>query len=269
MTDPNVLNTWVGRELRALGLAVAFMTRLPVAGLMAANAGDESRAGDLAAAARYFPITGLLVGGAAALLFWGLDGIDMPLTPAALITVLFQVWLVRGLHEDGLADLADGLGGGWTPEKRLEIMKDSRSGAFGVMALIGAIGLRTTLLAALAQNDICLALSALILAAVLSRLSMLGLLIYLPPVRAGGLGSSAAGGASLDLLAGGAVSLVLLLVLESMSATLILGLVVIAMTALFAWKARRALGGQTGDVLGAMQQLAEVGVLITLVVLAG
>mgnify|MGYP000576737090 CR=1 FL=1 len=96
----------------------------------------------LAQAARYFPLAGLLVGLGGLALLWALARLGLPLLPAALLTVLFQVWVTRGLHEDGLADVADGLGGGWTRERRLEIMKDSRMGAMGLVAVIGCLAVK-------------------------------------------------------------------------------------------------------------------------------
>src|SRR5690606_31782388 len=140
----------------------------------------------LAQAAWAFPLAGLVVGlaGAAVLALGGLAG--LPAMLAALLAVGATILATGGLHEDGLADLADGTGGA-TREKRLEIMRDSRIGSYGVLALILAVGLRAAAIAALFGQP-WLAAAGMVGLAAASRAGMAAGLRLMPPARAGGLG---------------------------------------------------------------------------------
>ena len=130
---------------RDFWLAFRFLTRLP--GPSAGPAGS----GALGPALRLAPLVGLVVGVCGALVAWlALGGLGLPPWPAALLTVGATVWITGALHEDGLADLADGCGGAFERSRKLAIMRDSRIGAYGVLALILSIGLRGAALAALA-----------------------------------------------------------------------------------------------------------------------
>lgn len=136
-------------------LAVQFFTRIPVTGRLAEWVGYSP--GMLRASAAHFPGIGVVVGGAAAAMFALLqlllpDTAFTPLVAAAFSTVA-TVWLTGGFHEDGLADVADGLGGSYDRERALEIMKDSRVGAFGAMALVLALLCKVALLALLGSVE--------------------------------------------------------------------------------------------------------------------
>jgi adenosylcobinamide-GDP ribazoletransferase len=137
--------------IRHFLLAVQFFTRIPVTGRLAEWVGFSPEM--LRASAAHFPGIGVIVGGAAAAVFALLqvllpDSTFSPLVAAAFSTVA-TVWLTGGFHEDGLADVADGLGGSYDRERALEIMKDSRVGAFGAMALVLALLCKVALLALL------------------------------------------------------------------------------------------------------------------------
>ncbi|CAA7615611.1 adenosylcobinamide-GDP ribazoletransferase [Magnetospirillum sp. SS-4] len=239
--------------LADLHLAAVFLTRLPLP-----DAGKPPPGG-LAAAMRCFPLVGLGLGLAAGLAGM-LAATVLPPLPSALLAVLALVLLTGALHEDGLADLADGLGARGGRDRRLEVMRDSRTGAFGVLALLFSVGLRATALAAMPGGWEML--TALAAAAALSRATIPAAMQIMAPARADGLGASAgvpdasvaAHAAGLGLVAA-AVCLGLDGALAAACGALLGGLAVVVL-------ARRAIGGYTGDVLGAVQQAAETGVLL-------
>lgn len=235
-----------------LHLAAVFLTRLPLpdCGLLPP--------GTLARAMRFFPVVGALVGGGAGLVFWAAHAVLPPLV-AALVAVLAGVLLTGALHEDGLADTADGLGARGGREKRLEVMRDSRSGAYGVLALVFSVALRAAALAA-APSAVA-GLGALVAAAAWSRALIPVAMQVMPPARADGLGAGA--GVPDATIAATAAGLGVVLALAGLG--LAAPVAVLAALAV-AWGvvavARRALGGFTGDVLGAVQQAAEMAVLV-------
>jgi adenosylcobinamide-GDP ribazoletransferase len=173
------------------------------------------------------------------------------------------------LHEDGLADVADGFGGGTTRERRLEIMRDSRIGAYGGAALVLALALRIGALATLLDRTGYAAATGLILAAALSRVAALAPMVLLPPARPGGLSASVGRPDRASL----ATALVLGAVLAVLAVPLGLPLGGVALMILCAGLAALALvrlarariGGQTGDVIGACQQVSEIAALVALV----
>ena len=236
--------------------ALGFLTRLPPRRALASER--------LARAGWAFPLAGLAVGlvGAVA---WGIaHGLELPGLAAGLAALAAMAWLTRGLHEDGLADFADGLSGA-AREDRLRIMRDPALGTYGALALVFTIGLRATALGAL--EDFPAALAALLASAAVSRAVLPALLRGLPPARAEGLGHHAGRPdgdiVRIGLAAAAVIALVLLPFWSAVAA--------LAAAAAGAWAvaalARRALGGQTGDVLGAAQQVAET--LFLLAVIAG
>ena len=165
-------------------LSLQFFTRIPVTGRLAQWVGYSPAM--LRASAAHMPAIGALVGALAAALFglllWALPAVPAAPWVAALASTVWSVWLTGAFHEDGLADLADGLGGSYDRERALEIMKDSRIGSFGSVALVLAFGLKAALLATLAQLDAALAVAALFGAHVSSRLAPLFVIATLPHV---------------------------------------------------------------------------------------
>jgi len=232
--------------------AVAFLTRLP------AGAPD----GSLRRACWAFPIAGLVVGAAGGGVFAVAAAADLPGLVAALLAVAAMVAASGALHEDGLADTADGLGGGDTPERRLEIMRDSRSGAFGVLALIFSVALRAAAIAAIASPGAVLA--ALLAAAALSRGLLPGMMHILPLASTRGLAASAgkpsAGVTWSAAVLGGLTAAVLLGPATGFGALAAAVAAVAAIAAL----AQRRIGGYNGDTLGAAQQVAEITILIVI-----
>ena len=232
----------------------ALLTRLPL------RASDAALARG-AAAAWSWPLVGAVLGGIAGLAAVVLLSLGLPAPVAAGLCLGLMVVMTGALHEDGLADTADGFWGGWTVERRLEIMKDSHIGSYGVIALILSLGLRWLALSTLFEAG--LALPALIAAGALSRAVMPALMHALPPAREGGL-SRSVGRVSFDTaVLAAAVAMVLALLALGLAA---LPLVLAATVA--GWGigalARAKIGGQTGDILGAAQQMAEISLLLLL-----
>lgn len=243
--------------------ALRFFTRLPLAGasFMGAKAGEA----DMARALRLAPAAGALIGLAAGLPFYFALLVHEPPAVAALLYVAAAALLTGALHEDGLADVADGFGGGFSRDRKLEIMRDSRIGAFGVVALVLSIALRAAAVAALAGAP-GRALLALAATGALSRAACLAPVLLLPPARGDGAGQKASGltpGAARPVLYQ-ALALAALPWLGGFSlgtcvtAALMAALAGYGVSAL----ARAQIGGQTGDVAGAAQQLAEIAALL-------
>lgn len=250
------------QRLGELLLALVWLTRLPVWRML------PDPAPSLAVSVWAFPLVGALVGALAAGV-WAMGG-WLGLTPmlAALLAVAAMIVLTGALHEDGLADLADGLGG-QNPAQRLEIMRDSRIGSYGVMAIGMVTAARVGALAALPWAEGALALIAV---ASLSRAGMAAALWLMPPARRDGLGRAAGrpGGATvvLALLLGG-LSILLAMIFDP-AHRLDWPVAVLVLILAQVWIARiavRKLGGQTGDVLGALQQAGEVAALLALAAL--
>ncbi len=241
----------IGSYWRQFLLALGFLTRLPV------RPPDGDWQGRLADAAWSFPLVGMVVGFVGGLTFLAASILGLPAFVAAIVAVSAQVVLIGALHEDGLSDAADGFGGGQDKEQKLSIMRDSRIGAYGVIALVLMLLARVGSVA-----DITQVMSALICAGVLSRAMMAAALAWLPPARPDGLGFIA-GRAQSSTYAAIAIAFIVLILLSGfLNAVLFLvigGLVLGAVC----WLAKRQIGGQTGDVLGSCQQLVEIATLFT------
>ena len=255
--------------LRHFLLALQFFTRVPVTGRLAAWVGYSPQM--LRASAAHFPGVGWMVGGVAAGVF-ALAALGLPPLVAALLSTVATVWLTGAFHEDGLADVADGLGGSAQRERALEIMKDSRIGAFGAIALVLALGLKVALLAAIAgQGASVRAVAVALLAAhVLSRLAPLFLIRGLPYVGDSGASKSKplADAISMPaLMVGVAWSIPALLVLWQAQGAVKACAALLAGAIAAAWLARllrRRLQGFTGDGLGATQQVCELAIYLVL-----
>ncbi|MDE1917429.1 MAG: adenosylcobinamide-GDP ribazoletransferase [Sphingomonadales bacterium] len=234
-----------------LQCAVMLLTRLPAGRLAGAVPG-------LAQAAWAFPLAGLLVGGIVAGVLAGALALGWNAGVAAALAMVAGLLATGALHEDGLADVADGFGGGHTRERKLEIMKDSRLGSYGAIALVMALGLRWMMLAQMGQARGHNAALAVIALAVASRGLLVAALAWMPAARADGLGRAAAGvGLWRLVVALGLAGEALALAFPPLTAMRVLAVMVAAVAAL-GWLARRQIGGQTGDVLGAMQVVGEI-----------
>jgi adenosylcobinamide-GDP ribazoletransferase len=246
----------LGSPGRDIADALRFFTRLPLGEAEPGTSLDINR---IAWAA---PVVGVAVGliGALILALAALLGLP-PLFRAGLATAALVV-ATGALHEDGLADVADGFGGGATRAGKLEIMRDSRIGAYGALAIGLALILRVGALAATLDGGFWRAGSSLVLVAALSRAAALTPLALLPAARAAGAGAAAGRLDSSALAAAWGAALVIALALglvglglaHALFAALMSGAGTFFVVAL----ARRAIGGQTGDVAGAAQQCSEI-----------
>lgn len=246
------------RELRRIATAATFLTRLPWVARYAS--GDPV---ELGRSARWFPLIGMVVGSVGGLVYLLASAIwDSAL--AALIALAAMLLLTGAFHEDGWADTFDGLFGGWTPERRLEIMRDSRIGAYGAIALIMLLLGKWQALASVAARD---AMVVLIGAHAAARWSTLALALALPYVRGTSAMKPVASGIGPPELAigtGAAIAAIILVGLQfgpwfvalGITATLTL---VVGAAGLF----RARLGGITGDCLGAINQATELVWLLT------
>jgi adenosylcobinamide-GDP ribazoletransferase len=251
-----------------LAAALRFCSRLPIPPLP--GEADPHAAPDVRRLAHMLPVAGATIGAfGGAVLFIALALGLGPWVSAALAIAALTV-VTGAFHEDGLADAADGFGGGATQERRLDIMRDSRIGSFGAAALILAFVLRIAALATLAARlDALGAAAAVVHAAALSRTAELIPLALSPSARTDGASASfgrpspAALAAAALIAAAVALLLVLAAALPLTGVALGFGLAVavaFGMTRL----SNRLIGGQTGDVAGAVQQLGEIAALIGL-----
>ena len=240
-------------------VAIGFLTRLPF------GPTETLPPNGLAEAMRAFPLVGIVVGGGVGLVYWAAFGVFGPVI-AALLAVAGGIWLTGGLHEDGLADTLDGFGARGERRERLDAMRDSRIGTYGVLALMISLSLRVAALAALAPGKP--ALAALVAAGALSRAAMPLTMRLLPPARSDGLGFSAGKPLSGTVLTAMGVAALLSLFGLGLSGGM---LAILSTVAAVIWLNRvteRHLGGYTGDTLGALQPVIE-GVVLLAVVAVG
>jgi len=242
-------------EIRRFLIAIGYFTRLPIPGWVGFSAFELNRA------TRYFPLVGALVGGWSALVLWGAAYL-LPWSVAVLLSMLTSLILTGAFHEDGLADSADGFGGGWGTPQILTIMKDSRIGTYGATALLMALLLKFSTLSALGAQ----ALFALPLVHLLSRVPPLLIMAFMRYVReddstrakpvAEGLrttewmtGLGLGIGGLLMALQWGCIS-----PLRGLSLVLATGLAGLLCARYF----HARIAGYTGDALGAAQQVCEL-----------
>jgi len=241
--------------LAALRTAVRFLTRLPVPG------SHDLADGELPRSMGWYPLVGALVGGLlgllAVLLF---DWTSLATGVVAALVALAGPLLTGGLHEDGLADTFDGLGGGASRERALDIMRDSRVGTYGALALVGALLLRWNLLVSLAPTAW---LPTLVVAHAVARLPPVVLVRSLPYARAGeGLAKPMVEGITTTHVVA-ALALSLLVAVPLAGSLGVLAVIVALLTARVAgWWFRRRLGGITGDLAGATVVVTELLVLV-------
>lgn len=249
-------------QVRLFFIALQFFTRLPIPGWVGFEAAW------LQHASRYFPLVGGVVAAVAAGVYYA-AALVLPAPVAAVLSTAASIWITGAFHEDGFADTCDGLGGGTTKERALEIMKDSRVGAYGA---IGIVCMLATKLSALAMLPPRVAVPALFLAHPLSRLAATALIWKLDYVRGEGKAKPLAQQMTSAEFAIATITCALIalcvLAMDAMTPAAVLA-ALLAATSAALWLGRlfvRRLGGYTGDCLGAVQQLAEA--LIYLAVLA-
>ena len=243
--------------IRRFLIAVQFLTRLPVP--QSINSSET----DIGKAAAFFPLVGVIVGGGAALVFATLQRI-LPLPASVLCAIIFAAFLTNGFHEDGLADSFDGFGGGWTKDRVLEIMRDSRIGTYGTLALIFVSLSKLTFLLSLPPGQLW---RWLIVAHTAARWTILPLCAWLPYARVEGQGKLVAKQVGALEVVTATIILLLVLILVSWQGALAALLVTTLVTLLSGLYYRARLQGITGDCLGATNQLTEVALYAASVIL--
>lgn len=247
--------------MRQFRLALAFLTRLP-------GGRHPNDSSELTAAVPWFPVVGIVVGAIGAAVYVSMAELVAPL-PAAAVAFACTALVTGGFHEDGLADTVDALAGGTTIEQRLIILKDSRHGTFGVLALVLMSIIK---IGALAELDGRAAAIGLVATHVSGRAAAVGLMAVAPTARQDGLGADYARA----LPAVGATVGVTVGVAALVGAFWPTGWAVAVAVAALAlgvaavgWWARAKIGGVTGDILGAAEQVGEATVLLSLAAYAG
>jgi adenosylcobinamide-GDP ribazoletransferase len=243
-----------------LYICLGLFTRLPLPS--AASASEPHTLANFPRAVRMLPVAGGLVGALAAIAMATASHFGFPPPLAAPLAICSLVLLGGAMHEDGLADCADGFFGGATRERKLEIMQDSRIGTFGAVALVLSLYLRAASFALILDNSLALAFAVLIGAASLSRTASLMPLALLPPARENGAGFGAGKPRQAALAIATCLATVFALapvVAGASPARSVAGMAA-ATGAAYAsvLLARKQIGGQTGDVAGAAQQLSEI-----------
>ncbi len=244
--------------MKGLRRALSFLTRLPVPS-------ETLTSVELARAIAWFPAAGLVIGGFVAGVFW-VTAQGLSPTLSASLAVLTGAAMTGGFHEDGLGDTFDALGGGWSRDEMLSIMKDSRQGTFGVLAIVGTVLVRVTALAALPVN---VGVWTLLLAHSLARGAVVGVMVVSAPVAMSGLGASYARelhrptAVVSSLLAAGAA-----VVVWGLNGLLVVGVLAIVVAVFMIW-VHGKIGGYTGDILGAAEQFGEMTILAMAVFMVG
>jgi len=244
----------VRKIFAGFAVAIAFFTRIPMAM-------PACHTGRLADAAWAFPLVGAGVGAVAAFAFLLAQLLGLGDWPAATLALLTGAVLTGALHEDGLADTADGLIGGRDRDERLAIMRDSQHGTFGVLAIVFSVLLRAAALASIGEP--IHAGLALIAAHSASRAALPVAMRALAPARAEGLGAAAGRPRAAPVI--GALTIGLLVSLAALGPSR--GIVAFSLSGaailVLGVLAHRHIGGYTGDVLGAFQQIGEIVMLLT------
>jgi adenosylcobinamide-GDP ribazoletransferase len=252
-------------QLRLFFVALQFFTRLPIPRWVGFEADWLHQSG------RYFPAVGIVVGALTAAVY-ALAGWVLPHVVAVLLSVIAGIYLTGAFHEDGFADTCDGMGGGTTRERVLEIMTDSRIGAYGAIGILLLLMLKCATLACMPPQTL---VAALLLAHPMSRLAATALIWRLEYAKSEGKAKPLAQrmsttefaiAAATVLLPAGAITLAGWLPWQPVLAG------AVASTAAAIWLARkfvRRIGGYTGDCLGAVQQVAEVAFYLAVLAVAG
>ncbi len=245
-------------------VALRFFSRLPLPSLPCEQ--NPHGPPNFEKVAIYVPLVGLTLGSFLGGILWLATVIGLSSLLGAVITVGVGLVLTGCFHEDGLADTADGFGGGATPTRRLEIMKDSRIGTYGGSALLITLLLRIVAISELVDLSVIYGILGVITSATVSRTAALWLTIGLPPARKEGAAFAAGTPpVRLILLATLLALTVTIIALGPNSPNLWLGYSLVLLVVLWMRnQAKRLIGGQTGDVAGAVQQLTEIAWLIAL-----
>lgn len=242
----------MARLMGDVALCLSVLTRLPVSSVWLTR--DHVR--PLGRAVWAFAPVGIIVGSMGGISLWAASNFGLHPLTCALIALGVIAMATGALHDDGLADLVDGFGGGTDAKAKLAIMKDSRIGGFGVLALIFSVGLKVSALATLLGPG--MAAATLVAAATLSRAAMPLIALALEPARKDGLGTMMGKPCKLQVGIGLGLALVVCLICLPLKGALLGFVIALAGVALLAVLTQRQIGGFTGDVLGAAQSVAEI-----------
>jgi adenosylcobinamide-GDP ribazoletransferase len=261
---------WIDARIGEFSATIHFLTRLPLTRHEAAGApgsatpvaaGAAGTSGtNLAQAAWAFPIAGFVVGLIGAITYAVADELVLAPWPAAALTLVAALLVTGALHEDGLADTADGFGGGDTRERKLAIMRDSRIGTYGVCALIISLLVRAGAIASLGAP--VLVAPALLAAHVGARTVLPWVMFLLPTARSDGLSFAAGQPSGTGVAIAGALGFLALLFCLGLAHALIALVMLAIVVAIVCWLASRQIGGHTGDVLGTVEQVCEIVILL-------
>jgi adenosylcobinamide-GDP ribazoletransferase len=238
-------------------LCLGFLTRIPVFSV------EYSGHSSLASAAWAFPLVGVIVGLVGAIVLWLTDMFGLAAQLSALLAMTFMTILTGALHEDGLADTADGFGTTGDAEKRLSVMHDPHIGVFGMVALIVVLSGRWLALGDLVAISFSDGIAALIAATAISRGILPFVMHSLPNARTEGLSFTAGRPEARSAWIALAISGVIGLFAFGFGGTIVVLLVAGLVTFVITQMAKKLINGQNGDVLGAIQQVVEVAVLVT------
>ena len=265
----------LGARVGEFSASIHFLTRLPLrrhdaaapsgtadapgtAG--AAGTAVASAGANLAHAAWAFPFAGFVVGLIGAIVYLVADRLVLFSWPAAALAVAATILVTGALHEDGLADTADGFGGGDTRERKLAIMRDARIGTYGVCALIISLLVRAGAIASLGAP--VLVAPALLAAHVGARTVLPWVMFLLPTARSDGLSFAAGQPSGTGVAIAGALGFLALLCCLGLAHALVALVMLAIVVAIVCWLATRQIGGQTGDVLGTVEQVSEIVILL-------
>ena len=246
--------------IRDVQISGSFLTRLPF------RASNEVCVGDLRAASWSFPIIGLLIGLLSSAIFFLATHINLNPFVSGMLCVAFGCIVSGGLHEDGLADTCDGLLGGKDAQSKLDIMRDSSIGGYGAIALIFSVGIRCLILGGLSEPEVVMV--ALIVGSSFSRSLLPFVTVAFRHARSEGLavhwGRCSLKRASISFLIGAFIFLMCFGIFE----TVLVLMVVLFVSGGFLVIACSQIGGYSGDILGACQQISEITVLLAVSTLA-
>ena len=247
---------WLRGVANDLKIGLLFATRFPLPHAAAIGGADIARA------SWALPVIGVLIGALGAFIYWIAGAFNLPPLVGAALAIAATLAATGCLHEDGLADTFDGLGGG-TRERKLEIMRDSRIGTYGACALALSLLLRVAALASLAgPGPVALALIA---AHAGARAALPLFLYWVPPARPDGLSADAGRPARSSVVVAGLLGLLVLVWSLGAAASAVALVLVLAVLGVLRRLCLRQIGGQTGDTAGALEQISEVAILLTAV----
>ena len=244
-------------RFRELGWAMGLFTRIP---MPTTEPPSESA---FAGCVWAFPVAGMVVGLTGGIAYGLTDLAGFPALVSALMAIIATVFVTGALHEDGLADFWDGIGGGTTVERKLAIMHDSRLGSYGALALILSVAARWSALTSV--SDMIVVIVGLVAAHTASRACLIPIFFLLGPVREDGLGASAGKPKRGTAIAGLVLAIALVFAALPPIAAAAAFATAVGAALLVVWIAKRKLGGYTGDVFGCAEQKAEIGFLLALV----